>query len=275
MCYDCLLIMTELSVATWNLNNRVGKVSFRPEAAEAAIALDVDLLVFTEFFPKEHEKSFTTTLANAGWSEQRMSEEAPSKDANRVLIASRSGLQLDPMPLDFPTFDLPLVDEQLRSKIASEFRSNIASVSLPGLSIIGVRVPWYKGKEAHFIVPAWEWLEKTTTSLKSSPVIVIGDMNVETTGKCSRGGDHFRRILDNNGWHRAEPGGPTFFGKRRASELDHILATNHCSLSDLVIVKKKQGFLFAGSSNNISDHAALVCRVELSSHKDVNQPARH
>jgi len=37
-----------MRLATWNLNNRVGKVPFRPEAAQAAIALDVDLMVLTE-----------------------------------------------------------------------------------------------------------------------------------------------------------------------------------------------------------------------------------
>ena len=34
--------------ATWNLNNRVGMVGFRPEAANVAIALEADVLVFNE-----------------------------------------------------------------------------------------------------------------------------------------------------------------------------------------------------------------------------------
>ena len=42
-------------IATWNLNNRVGKVRFRPEAASAAIALGADVLVFNEYYPKDHE----------------------------------------------------------------------------------------------------------------------------------------------------------------------------------------------------------------------------
>jgi hypothetical protein len=34
-----MLAMAALSVATWNLNNRAGKRQFRPETADAAIAL--------------------------------------------------------------------------------------------------------------------------------------------------------------------------------------------------------------------------------------------
>ena len=77
-----------MRIATWNLNNRVGKVRFRPEAAAAAIALGVDVLVFTEFFPRQHGDKFRATLASAGWTEQLMSAQ-PSEVANRVLIASK------------------------------------------------------------------------------------------------------------------------------------------------------------------------------------------
>jgi hypothetical protein len=53
-------------IATWNLNNRVGKVRFRPEAASAAIALGADVLVFNEYYPQEHEPTFVRTLHDAG-----------------------------------------------------------------------------------------------------------------------------------------------------------------------------------------------------------------
>ena len=38
-----------MRIATWNLNNRVGKTRFRLDAAEAAIALGVDVLVLPVF----------------------------------------------------------------------------------------------------------------------------------------------------------------------------------------------------------------------------------
>ena len=77
-----------MKIATWNLNNRVGKVRFRPEAADAAAALQVDVLILTEFCPQEHEDRFRDVLGSAGMSEQLMSPQ-PTEVANRVLIASR------------------------------------------------------------------------------------------------------------------------------------------------------------------------------------------
>lgn len=74
-----------MKIATWNLNNRVGNVRFRPEAADAAVAIGADILVLTEFFPQEHENRFRNTLRNAGLSEQVMSPQ-PAEVANRVLI---------------------------------------------------------------------------------------------------------------------------------------------------------------------------------------------
>lgn len=77
-----------MRIATWNLNNRVGKVRFRPEAAAASMALDVDLLVLTEFYPQQHESRFREALAQAGWEHQLMSRDTGAI-ANRVLLASR------------------------------------------------------------------------------------------------------------------------------------------------------------------------------------------
>lgn len=51
--------------ATWNLNNRVGKVRFRTEAADAALALDADGVVFTESFPNDQHKVSAERLRRA------------------------------------------------------------------------------------------------------------------------------------------------------------------------------------------------------------------
>src|SRR5580658_2233229 len=94
--------MAEFLVATWNLNHRAGRGSFHPEAAEVAIALGADVLVFTEYFPRKHEIEFRSTLSNADWTQQLISEQS-SEVANRVLIASK--LPLAPLTLDPPKFD--------------------------------------------------------------------------------------------------------------------------------------------------------------------------
>jgi hypothetical protein len=38
-----------MKIAAWNLNNRVGKVPFRLEAAALAITVDADIYVFNEY----------------------------------------------------------------------------------------------------------------------------------------------------------------------------------------------------------------------------------
>jgi len=239
-----------MRIATWNLNNRVGKVRFRPGAANAAVALDVDVLVLTEFFPQQHEHRFRSTLASAGWDQQLMSAE-PTEVANRILIASK--LPLAQLPIELPTFD-------------QQFPANLVAVSLPslGLSIVGVRVPAYSGKNAPLLRQAWEWLEVSAASLAHTPAIILGDLNVSTTSAASRCGDHFRRILE-SGWHRAAPSeGATYFGHSgRSSEIDHVLGTSHCVFTDAAYIKSSEGFEYCGSSGAISDHAALACQVDL------------
>ena len=239
-----------MKIATWNLNNRVGKVRFRPEAAEAAMALNADVLVFTEFFPRQHEDQFRDTLSRAGWTSQVMSAQ-PTEVANRVLIASR--LPLVPLPIELPTFD-------------QQFPANVAAVFMPstGVSIVGARVPAYTAGESPLLRGAWEWLEMSAALLCGRPAVILGDLNVSTTSSISRGGTHFRRILA-AGWQRATPAdGATFYGHNgRTSEIDHILTTVHCTITEAECIKCAGRFDYCGSPNAISDHAALVCRVEL------------
>lgn len=80
-------------IATWNLNNRIGNRRFHPDTANAAIALDADVLVFNEYYPKEKDAKFCHSLHEAGWLHQAKSKNTGEK-ANRVLIASRFPLQL-------------------------------------------------------------------------------------------------------------------------------------------------------------------------------------
>ncbi len=239
-----------MDIATWNLNHRVGKVRFRPEAANAAVALGADVLVLTEFYPQEHESRFRDVLRSGGLSEQVMSEQ-PTEVANRILIASR--LPLAPLTIEGPTFD-------------QQFPANIAAVSLPsvGLSIVGVRVPAYAAKESAFLHQAWDWLESTAAMLRHGAAVLLGDLNVSVASTETRGGDHFRRILA-SGWQRAAPAdGATYFGHGgRTSEIDHILATDRCVLSEAACIKSAGAFTYCGSQDAISDHAALRCRVEL------------
>jgi hypothetical protein len=240
-----------MRVATWNLNNRAGTRRFRPEAAGAAMSLNADVLVFTEFFPRGHKDQFLRTLADAGWSHQRLSQDTGGK-ANRVLVVSK--VPLEPLPIELPTFD-------------GQFPANLLCTFLPslGISLIGVRVPTYVGKAAPMTLRSWEWLEATTAKLRNTPSVLLGDLNVSTTSSGSAAArKHFLRILG-AGWHRAAPvGEASYFGPRGVrTGIDHIIGTSPCVFSDAAYVQESGGFVLAGLPNAISDHAALVCRVDL------------
>ena len=58
-------------IATWNLNHSVGKTRFRAEAVNAVAALQADVVVLTEYYPRyyprDYESVFRAGLSNAGW----------------------------------------------------------------------------------------------------------------------------------------------------------------------------------------------------------------
>jgi len=239
-------------IATWNLNNRAGCVPFRPEAARAAIALGADVVVFNEYFPKGEHETFCASLRDAGWLHHEMSLDTGVR-ANRILIASR--MPLEPLEIALPRFD-------------RQFPSNLLGVRIPsiGVSILGVRVPWYGGQSASLTISAWDWLETFAADKQCDPWVILGDMNVGLHSSGSRGGDHFRRILA-SGWQRATPSGTaSFLGARsQTSEIDHILGSPRCEFSNARYITESGGYVFAGGNGSLSDHAALMADVDLRS----------
>ena len=241
---------SNLLIATWNLNNRVGKVRFRPEAADAATALGADILVFTEYYPQAHHEAFCATLAAKGWTHQLISGDT-GEIANRVLIVSR--VAIERLPLAVPSFDRHLP-------------SNVLAVGVPsaGLSLIGVRIPAYESRDQDKLAKSWEWLAALAQDLARRPALILGDLNVSLDTPPRRMGGLFRDILE-KGWHRAEPaGGASFFGHGgRQSEIDHMLGTQSCIFADAALVTKVGGIDLARAPGAISDHAALIARVSI------------
>jgi endonuclease/exonuclease/phosphatase family metal-dependent hydrolase len=249
-----------LRLATWNLNNRVGKVRFRLEAARAAVALGADVIAFTEYFPREQEPTFLGILEGGGWLHQHVSREPPHEIANCVLIVSK--VPMEPLELALPTFD-------------RQFPANILCVSLPslGLSIVGVRVPYYVAETRPLFLAAWDWIEQTAAALRNRPAVILGDFNIAEQAPRAKGGEHFRRILSNS-WHRAQPQGKvSYFGHNGSrTEIDHIIATTHCSLGGDSYVQASGDLTLAGGPGAISDHAALVCDCNISAESGLPSP---
>lgn len=237
-----------MRLATWNLNNRVGKVRFRPDAAQAAVAIGADLVVLTEYFPQHHHQQFCQVLAQAGWVHQLLPPEQ-TEIANRTLIASR--LLLHPDDLAPPDFDC-----QLPSNIVA------ARLGTPGLRILGIRIPAY-GHSNPLLMRSWEWLETTSAALGDAPAIIMGDLNIRPVPDRRGVGACFRRLLD-SGWRRAAPAeGYSYFGPSGVrSEIDHALVSPRCRIQGAEYVVTVPGFELAGTPNALSDHAALVVDID-------------
>lgn len=152
---------------------------------------------------------------------------------NRVLIVSKSPMA--PMIFDRPSLE----DRQLCA--------NVLGVELTslGISVLGVRIPAYEPEIARLRIPAWGWLEKTATSLNGRPSVIIGDLNAkESYGRLKR--ILAKRVASRRTWRTDLLG-----YQGRTSEIDHILATNHCTISEACVRDRKY-----------SDHAPLSCRIE-------------
>src|SRR5262249_1578081 len=177
-------------------------VRFRTEAAHAALALDADLVVLTEYYPRNQHEGFCRALAAGGLIHQVLTPEPPVR-ANRLLVVSRTPLVPDPLkPPDF--------DHQLPA--------NLLAVGVPslGLRVLGIRVPTYGRGQRALLTKSWDWLEDAAAALAGVPSLILGDLNVGLASPSSAGGGHFRRMLQ-SGWTRAAPeGGHTYYGHRRA-----------------------------------------------------------
>lgn len=231
-------------ITVWNVNNRVGRTTFRPEAAHAAMALDADVIVLNEFFPGAMREEFLRQLRHEGWSHQRMSPE-PSVQANRVLFASR-------IPIESVALPPSTVDEHLTS--------NAAAVSLPdGAIVVGIRVPTYEGD---LLRRAWDWVERLALILhgsKSSGAVIVGDLNTSMSAKGAKRIPQFHRMLE-GGWRRAQPAGQG--GYRHVSgtwhEIDHVLACGDLDVANARYVTDAAAFSLAGRPDSLSDHSALT-----------------
>jgi endonuclease/exonuclease/phosphatase family metal-dependent hydrolase len=223
-------------------------VPFRPKAAEAAVALGADLVVLTEYYPRQHHEEFCQVLRASGLENQLLSHES-GEIANRTLMASR-------LPLKWDELALPEFDQQ--------FPANVVAAQIPtlGLRVLGLRVPYYKSLEHELLLRAWEWLESAAAQLLRGPAVILGDLNVQAAARTPAGAS-FRRIVD-SGWEPAKPvRGELLRPLRCAFEIDHVLVTPRCRVRGAEYVVSVAEFALAGTPGGLSDHAALVADLEI------------
>lgn len=239
-----------MRIAAWNLNHRAGYVPCRPEAVDAAMELDVDVLVFTEYFPRQFTTAFEESLKRGGWHHQLKTSAPPSSTEkfNHTFIAARR-------PMVPEILLLPCFDNQLPA--------NTLLVHIPDydLRLLGLRIPAYTGADRPLIRKSWEWVEQAAVLLRHHRAVILGDFNCEPESPPGKGGDILRRILS-TGWQKGTPAGPSFFSKQgHRTTPDQMLHTPSVRVHDAVFQTECAGFYLAGSEAALSDHAALVATV--------------
>lgn len=231
----------DVSIFCWNVNNRVGLTTFRPEAAQAAMETDADVLVFNEFFPGLRLEPFQGSLHAAGWSHQAMSEPVDLR-ANRILVASRLPLHMQSLP---------------PSTVDGHLTANALCLDIGVLRVLALRVPTYKGISRRH---AWDWITEVSAGLKECgrPSVIVGDLNTSLTATGSARMEQFHRLLG-SGWTRAEPDGVGSFSRGDTwLEIDHVLATASCRVSRAQYVQRTSSYVLAGTKGSLSDHAGLM-----------------
>jgi hypothetical protein len=102
-------------IATWNLNHRACKRRVKPLFVDAALALEADVLCFTEYVPRTQHAALVERFGQAGYP-YHAATPVPSVAANQVLVVSRH--PLEPAAIERPAFEEYLA-------------SNVLGVQLP------------------------------------------------------------------------------------------------------------------------------------------------
>jgi len=239
-----------LHLAAWNLNHRTGKKAIPPAVIHAIAALDIDVLVLTEFVDGDHQVRFKDSLKDIGFESLAVSVKAPRQ--NQVLIAARTAMADDGL--------LPLPGH------TEAATTNWLHRRLPGLKleVVGFRAPMYLAADDR--AGYWNQVEGIARAARDRRVIFLGDFNCDPftdTRPCTQ---IFPR-LQADGFRLPEPKGDWSYHSGNGhggSRIDHALATPAVQFTDARYVYKTGRHLLAGQANGtspLSDHALLSIRI--------------
>lgn len=238
--------MSHLRVLTWNLNHRARPRSIAATVATVIGTLAPDVAVLTEYVEGKSHAAFIQELAAVGL--EHFSHSARVKGQNQILIASR--LSLRSGHLLAPALDAALP-------------SNVLHVELvePRLDIVGIRVPAYEQRLPR--EQCWKWLVETGQQFLERPAVLIGDFNVDPS---SRYGQSIRDLVASGWQHGWQDDWWSFRSlKGFTSRIDHAFVSPRIHLEQAKYVAVSGEHILAGDPTALSDHAALVIDVSVSS----------
>lgn len=239
-----------LHVAAWNINHRTGRKSIPPDTLHAISALDIDVLVLTEFVDGDHHARFKESLKDIGYSSLAVSLRAPHQ--NQVLIAARTPLADDGL--------LPLPGH------TEAATTNWLHRRLPALKleIVGFRAPVYLAADDR--LGYWQQVEGIARAARERRVVFLGDFNLDPHTDTRPCAQVFPRLLD-GGYMLASPQGDWSYhtGDGGGTRVDHALASSKVPIKDARYIYKTGRHTLAGPANRrgpaLSDHAVLSIRI--------------
>ena len=239
-----------LHLAAWNINHRTGRKSIPADTLHAIAALDIDVLVLTEFVDGPHHSSFKESLKDIGFSNLAVSVKAPHQ--NQVLIAARTPIADDGL--------LPLPGH------TEAATTNWLHRRLPALKleIVGFRAPAYVNNDDR--TGYWQQVEGIARSARERRVVFLGDFNLDPHSDTRPFAQVFPRLTI-EGFALANPRGDWSYhaGNGSGTRIDHALASPAVPIQDARYLHKTGRHTLAGPANGhgpaLSDHAVLSIRI--------------
>lgn len=246
-----------LHLAAWNLNHRTGRKAIPPAVIHAIAALDIDVLVLTEFVDGDHHARFKDSLRDIGFDSVAVSVKAPRQ--NQVLIAARSAMADDGL--------LPLPGH------TEAATTNWLHRRLPALhlEVVGFRAPMYL--EADDRTGYWRQVEDIARAAHDRPVIFLGDFRCDPHAQTRLADGLFPRMTA-DGYTLAQPKGDWSYhaghGSAGGTRVDHALASPALHITDARYLYKAGRHSLAGPAHGhgnghgepLSDHALLSIRLQ-------------
>jgi len=239
-----------LHLAAWNLNHRTSRKAIPPAVIHAIAALDIDVLVLTEFVDGPHTDHFKAALKDVGFEHVAVSVRAPRQ--NQVLMAARTELADDGL-LPLPGHTEAATTNWLHRRLPSL-----------KLEIVGFRAPHYLAADDR--LGYWHQVETIARSACHRRLIFLGDFQLDPLTDTRPCAQVFPR-LEADGFSLARPKGDWSCHSgsgHGGTRIDHALATPGLHLTEARYLYKAGRHLLAGPANGtapLSDHALLSIRL--------------
>jgi endonuclease/exonuclease/phosphatase family metal-dependent hydrolase len=244
-----------LHLAAWNLNHRTGKKAIPPGVIDAIAALDIDVLVLTEFVDGDHHARFKDALRDIGLKHLAVSVKASRQ--NQVLMAAREPLAEEG--------GLPLPGHT-ESATTNWLHRRLPSLHL---EVVGFRAPMYL--DADDRLGYWRQVEEIARIARDRPVIFLGDFRCDPHTDTRPCAALFPRLTA-DGFNLAQPKGDWSYhapGKdsREGTRVDHAITTPALRITDARYLYRAGRHTLAGPAighgDALSDHALLSIRLQL------------